>query len=541
MTSSIVKQQIQHIIADLDKAYHFTMIASKKEEELYEKKYAISDWIYCLYANEEKTGNTNPDYRSSLDWLIKQFYQSKENIAHWDKNWVIDDNSTVYAKRFGKFCISKNGQYKLVSPEEFISSDSAHQQKFVDLKIKRLEIFNNSWFYFKGNKYLGTSFLTRLYFNFNYDFEKIVAFSKTLCDELNQWYIPFEYKFATKATNRYDTGVLYTSQEYYYIVFYLIKKIVSGKQYADLFGEETLAFTQRTALKGISFGEEPPVRSSSFGRYRADIMADSYIDYYKKLKTGKKAPKLDHFILNTLIEVGFNTKDFFRNPNTHYPYDFSIFKRKAGSGKASSIDISDKYLFWALNAGKLICKQAIIINQKSKVNCFWLSSLEDEAQSEEYKLVDNSFTNGRLGIIYFLARLYSYFPHEYIFKDICEIVLTSVHSTDALSYESNSHYINQIKKYLKSKNKPSKINTKKVPVSSEKASFLTKEIDSLLENSNTYSVVSNHAPQPIVHKGYSAIGMTLLGIYEKDTFLVEEFEVYYAKEAFLKLINHTIF
>ncbi|RYX90981.1 hypothetical protein EON78_06830, partial [bacterium] len=184
--TSISKQQIQHIIADLDKAYNPVMLASTREEELYEKKYAISDWIYCLYANEEKAENSNTDYKDALGWLIEQFYQSKENIAYWDKNWTFDESSTVYAKRFGKFCISKSGQYKLVSPEEFISSSDTHaQQKYVDLKIKRVEITNNSWFYFRGNKYLGTSFLTRLYFNFNYNFEQIAAFSKDLCHELN--------------------------------------------------------------------------------------------------------------------------------------------------------------------------------------------------------------------------------------------------------------------------------------------------------------------------------------------------------------------
>ncbi len=536
--SSATRQQIQHIIASLDNTYHTVMLKSNREEDLYEKKYAISDWIYCLYANDEKEQNHNQDYKDSLDWLIEQFYESKENIAYWDKNWTIDENSTVYARRFGKFCISKSGELKLVSPEEFISSsDTNHQHKYVDLKIKRIEITNNAWFYFRGNKYLGTAFLTRLYFNFNYDFEKVVSFSRTLCDELNRWFIPFEYKFATRKTERYDKGVLYTSREHYYIVFYIVKKIVSDKKYGDLFCESTLAFTKKTSLKGISFGEEPPVRSSSFGRYRADIMADIYIDYYKNLKNNKKTRGLNHFFHKRLIEAGFSTKDFFRNPHTNYPYDFSLFKKKTISRHNTSACLTDKYLTWALNAGKLICKQAIIIEQNNRVNACWLSIIEDEFQQAEYRLTDNSFDEGRLGIVYFLSKLYSYFPDEYILKDICEIVLSDIVADNVPACT----YICQIQQWLKAgAGKPV---TKKAQnhLFAKQAAALQDKIDALLHKTNTYSAVRNEAPQPIINKGYAAIGLILLALHENNTDELLTLEASFAEEAFLKLINQTMF
>lgn len=539
MTSK-AKREIRHIIADLDAAYNATMKSAIREEDLYEKKYAISDWIYCLYANEEKADNNNTDYKGSLEWLIEQFYQSKDNIAYWDKNWTFDENSTVYAKRFGKFCISKSGEYKLVSPEEFISSsDSNTHHKYVDLRIKRVEISNNTWFYFRGNKYLGTAFLTRIYFNFNYDFEKIVSFSKDLHNALNNWGIPFEYKFATKKTERYDKGVLYTTREHYYIVFHIIKQLSAQTQYTDLFGEEILAFTKETALRGISFGEEPPVRSSSFGRYRSDIMADIYIDYYKLQKTSKRTKKLERFFFQKLLETGFSTKDFFRNPNTCYPYDFSVLNQKPHAIAFQSNNYEDKYLTWALNAGKLICKQAIVINQANKTNCFWWSLVEDEFQQTEYRRVDDSFYEGRLGIIYFLAKLYSYFPQEYIFKDICKIVLANI-PKEALS-STNAQYIKQISTYLKPKKKVLSKKGSKESLISKNLSPLQDEIDTLLNNTNSYSFVTNDAPQPIINKGYTGIGLSLLAIFENNTNEIANLKPYYAKETLLKLINHTVF
>lgn len=540
--SSISNQQIQHIIKDLDNNYSSSMLESRRDEDLYEKKYEISDWIYCLYANDDKRENSNPDYADSLDWLIEQFYESKENIAHWDKNWTFDDNSTVYARRFGKFCISKSGEYKLVSPEEFISSsDGNHLHKYVDLKIRRIEITNNSWFYFRGNKYLGTAFLTRLYFNFNYDFEKIASFSKALCEELNRWYIPFEYKFATKQTGRFDTGVLYTAREYYYIVFHIVKKIASDTKYNDLFDEATLTFTKKTKLKGISFGEEPPIRSSSFGRYRADIMADIYIDYYKHLKNNKKPSGLNNFFHKKLTEFGFNTGDFFRNPDTNYPYDFSVFKRKTSYRKEVANPPSDKYLIWALNAGILICKQAIIIAQKNKVKCCWLSIIEDEFQHADYRLVDNSFADGRLGIVYFLAKLYSYFPQEYVLKDICEIVFADISSTNIPLSKSVSDYLKQIKRCLKVSNAPSGAEKQKKYSFTENTFSIKNKVDVILSGTHKYTPVNNEAPQPIINKGYAAIGLILFAIYENNTDELALWEEYYSEEAFYKLINHTIF
>lgn len=540
--NSTARQQIQHIISDLDNAYHIKMAKTKREEELYKQKCAISDWIYCLYANDEKAENNNQDYKDLLGYLIEKFYGSKDNISLWDKNWTFDDNSTVYAKRFGKFYISKGGQYKLVSPEEFISSsDNSQHHKYIDLKIKRLEIYNDSWFYFRGNKYLGTTFLTRLYFNFNYDFETIVTFSKQLCDELNHWFIPFEYKFATKKTERYDKGVLYTSREHYYIVFQIIKKLASEESYNGLFGEATLAFTKKTSLKGISFGEEPPVRSSSFGKYRADIMADIYIGYYKGLKNNKKSGNLINFFHKKLLESGFNTKDFFRNPNTNYPYAFSVFRKKIAYKKQAMAHASGKYLEWALNAGKLICKQAIIIEQKGKINCCWMSLIEDEFQYAGYQLTDDSFTEGRLGIIYFLGRLYSYFPKEYIFKDICEIVLADIHRiSDSLSGTSTT-YINQIRQWLKTGKHSSNIKNDDKYLQVGQAASIRNRIDAVLNIPHTYSVVGNEAPQPIINKGYAGIGLILFAIYENNADELAKSEGYYSQEALLKLTNQIIF
>jgi len=534
------KQEIRHIIADLDAAFNAIMTSAKRDEDLYEKKYAISDWIYCLYANEEKADNNNTDYKGSLEWLMEQFYESKDNIAYWDKNWTFDENSTVYAKRFGKFCISKSGEYKLVSPEEFISSsDSNTHHKYVDLRIKRVEISNNAWFYFRGNKYLGTAFLTRIYFNFNYDFEKIVSFSKDLHNALNNWGIPFEYKFATKKTERYDKGVLYTTREHYYIVFHIIKQLSAEAQYADLFGEDILSFTKKINLKGISFGEEPPIRSSSFGRYRADIMADIYIDYYKCQSTNKNTKRLESFLLQKLLQIGFSIKDFFRNPNTYYPYHFSVFNQKSQTTISQANNFSDKYLMWALNAGKLICKQAIVINQANKPNCFWWSLIEDEVQQTEYRRIDDSFYEGRLGIIYFLAKLYSYFPQEYIFKDICKIVMANIPK----EYPNNktAQYIKQISTYLKPKKKVLNRNQNKELWLTKDLISLKDEIDILLNNTTTYFFVSNDAPQPIINKGYAAIGLFLLALFENNACEGVNLKPYYSKDALLKLMNHTLF
>ena len=138
------RKQIEVILSDVDAVYQSQMLLAKKEEDLYGKKYDISNRIYSSYAFDRQETNENLDYKESLDWLSAHFYQSKEHVSFWDKSWTIDEHSTLYAKRYGQFYISKGEQFKLVSPGDFIASTTLpNQEKSADLRITRLEILDN--------------------------------------------------------------------------------------------------------------------------------------------------------------------------------------------------------------------------------------------------------------------------------------------------------------------------------------------------------------------------------------------------------------
>ncbi|WP_259014270.1 T3SS effector HopA1 family protein [Emticicia fluvialis] len=529
------RKQIDSILVNVDSAFQPQMLLARKEEELIGKKYAISDQIYCLYANVTEQEKLNEDNKESFNWLAKQFYQSDEQLNTWDKNWTLDEQSVRHAKRHGKFYLCKGEQYKLVSAGDFVSSSSfPNQDKIVDLRIKRLEILDNAWFYFRGIKYLGSSFITRIYFHFNYDFETIARFSKDLQDELNNWLIPFEYKFAIRKNSRLDNAVLYTAREHYLIVFYIVKKIATAPQYADLFGSATLPFTKKTVLRGITFGEEPPIKNSSFGKYRADILAEIYIEYYQTRTANISKQRLSGFVKKRLLEMGFNLDDFFRNPQSKYPYDFSILSKAFNGSKRYNPLSENNYLNWALHIGRLICRQALVINQKGKTHCYWLSLIEDETSSFEYRLTDDSFNEGRLGIIYFLAKLYSYFPNEYLFRFLCKTVLKDISATMP-GVSDNYQFIEEINKCLDFK-LPKRLKKKQIH-----NHLLVNEIVNTLNETDSYTKIDNDGPQPIIKMGYSAIGLILLAIAEGNLTDLIKLEGFYAKDTLLKIINQVKF
>lgn len=537
MTKNSIKQ-IEVAISDVDSVYHFEMLLAQKEEDFWSKKNDISDRIYSLYANDKPNEQDNADFSQSFNWLMWLFYQSNENISLWDKNWAFDEHSILFAKRYGMFYLSKGEQFKLVSPGDFVSSTSfPHQEKSVDLRIKRLELLDNSWFYFRGNKQMDTSLLTRIYFHFNYDFKTISAFSKDLYEELNNWFIPFEYKFFARQTNRWDTGVLYSIREHYFVVFYLVKKIASNNKYADLFKEETPYFTKVTALKGIGFAETPPAKNTSFGKYRADILADIYIDFYRNSINKIKAPTLKSYVKRRLLEMGFDIKDFFRNQESCFPYDFSILNKNIILNRIQKDQSLSNYLNWAFQIGVIITKQAIIIAKKGKSHCCWFSLIEDETGNFEYRLTDDSYIEGRLGIIFFLAKLYGYFPNEYIFKFICRTVLKDIRRNKKYSPQEEQTMI-KIEKHLKIRVSVKPDDNKQKSVSDYQ---LTHEIYQILNAPSSYSKLNNEAPQPVLNKGYSAIGLMLLAIHESKEQDLNHLSDYYSKETLMKIINQVKF
>lgn len=393
-----------------------------------ELKMEVFERIYSKYSNS-KAVSTNSQITFTFDEL-KEKLLGNQSVIYWDKNWSFKNSSSNFAHQYGQYLLYKAGESHLVEPEKFILSDdvvSDNDFTYVNIKIKLLNDRNSegtSWFWINGKNYLSNFSLIKFYFSFTQDpsnSERILDFFKYLTDELNVRGIPFQLKFEKEFTERYENAVLYTQSSHYFVAFHVVKKYYDT--YRDIFRQNNLLFTKKI-LPEIAFAEEPSIRGMSFGRLRSLEILNAITQYY----TTPKSSSIFYFVKNQLEKKGYSIEELYRNPQTHFNYDFSIFSTNYNYNLNSNNNSKNQER--ALFIGRILCRQATIFVENGKTTCHWISVLKDDPdenpETVEYHKVNDSFLQGRLGIIYFLAHLYKRFPDDWILKEICEIVLGSI-------------------------------------------------------------------------------------------------------------------
>lgn len=502
----------------------------------------INDFAYRYYSNSflktfnSKSTEKPPEW--NFDDLKKALRIPDENIT-WDRCWSFKNTSAHFAKLYGQYFVTKAGESKLIEPEKFIINDDVIDDKTsVNIKInifEKLKVENHMWYMLSGNKSLSYYNIIRFYFSFNYDvYQDAIDFIADLREALNDNFIPFELKFEVVFSERYDNMVLYTQQEHYFIVLLLIHQLYSSHNKRGIFRSNHPLFTKQL-YDGISFAEDPNQLRQSFGSNRAALLSDIFIQYHEQKRKNKSIEaffidKIRQSFITKGLNDFFDIEDFFRNPNSKFPYDFDVqkyFENRKNFSKYSALQNNlNPILFAAYQIGKIICNKAIIINENNKTKCNWTYFIHDEFDEDSTicRLVGEDFASGKLGIAFFLANLSSFFNKDFVFQIVCELILDELYETKEMTiYKEIRETLNLAKSFNYNTVIPKKnsltINQTTYKLL-ENLFTIESNIDEIvaeLMEKEYYSLNGQHSFNPTLNDwGLSKLGLALLEIYQKE-------------------------
>lgn len=428
-----IETQIKNLFKLLDENFKNKDFTGGDSYDYHSLELKIRDFIYKKYANisddANKKSQTCDDIKTEseekLEELIKALNARNGNIE-WDKNWSYVKEKNSYSKQFGQFLLYKAGEYRLVEPFHFIDEGTAHHladegNHYVNIKIINAELLRSEggfWYYVRGRHYLGNIAIVRFYLNLNSEFKNTLKFVKVLYDTLNSRQIPFHFKFSDTMDSRTDSAVLYFHQEHYHIVFLVFQQVYL--QFHTFFDNATPFFTKRFGLPGVGFAEDPMVSGESFGLSRAKIIAQIYSNYYRI----NCSQSLYKFFTESIAQLGYQVEEFYRNPNTFFPYDFSVFSKIDTVREIQNIK-SNKLPIYVAN---LICKQAIVTNYNGKVSINWMgANNENEYDFDEifYKKID---IVAKKSILNYLITVYKYFKKDWLIEYYCKILIENINA-----------------------------------------------------------------------------------------------------------------
>lgn len=502
--------------------------------ELISYKIKLKNKIYKIYVNP----NLNLDVNYSYDRLVKikkanlgcleKYLKIIGNQIFYNQGWQFEDSSRNFSQILGQYLLFKGGEYRLVSPMDFISKrkNTSDGTEVVDIRVCLLEGDENSdWFFINGENILGENSILRIYFNFTFTpeesgYDKICIVIARLVDELNNRIIPFKLKLSPFNGNRSDSAVLYFQRTNMYTVFYVINKLFNQNQAgnlnntfdkflkifsskifrsqsetyfnpASILNPNTPLFTKKL-FNGIGFAEDIGQGKESFGENISEVIASLYQKY-------KLNPEIK--LSEELTLIGLNHDEMYRNPCTRYPYDFSLLENPSNE-KPFNIEVNRlTYFKYAFFAGKLIVKNVILTFENGKRNVNWLCPEFNDLNDFSYKFVDNSFLSGRLGIAFFLFSLFEKIPNEIIFKTITIDILKQLTENEFQGFELDCF------NYLEKKTSGLKA---ELNISVFTDSFSIHSIVSDIKQRKVYDNEKNIALNPTIKSGFSGIGLHIL-------------------------------
>ncbi|MFN3849784.1 MAG: T3SS effector HopA1 family protein [Spirosomataceae bacterium] len=445
------KKSIKSIVEKLDtrtftKSINENIIDCKEVVyEYYSLKYAI------VLASEHET--------DSKIFNQNEIEENKEALGlidyfEYDKYWL----STIKKEhkedkefRENQLIIKKVARTERAYPGEFLIKNKSElvESRYILDAISITKIKSKDDIYFRGKTYIGElDDIIRFYLNIKSS-EKVKLIADTIIKYFNEFEIPFELKYYTseKDFNRADTCVLYVKGSYFTTALFILG--VLYVKFKDSFRSDLPLFVKKIA-DGIGFAESPQNPSISFGEKRAYLIAEAYI---LNLNSQNKLACILDFIKNK----GYDLDNFQINPKSYRHYKLNIFDK----GKLQNIEtfgkfknypkiyqtwfnkiiafskykLKKEYIQSAYKIAKILCNEAIWIDDK---NCKWISGYIDKNDKKlKYKLIDDTFDDGSLGIALFLSRIYFYFDNVLILETILgainsllERVTNKNHTTD---------------------------------------------------------------------------------------------------------------
>ncbi|MCU0325187.1 MAG: T3SS effector HopA1 family protein [Spirosomaceae bacterium] len=435
-------QQIDFVIGKLDESFKERIIEAVRysdSKELFMIETEVKKQVYLIYSNiSTDVDETEADEFLQEEKLKKLIKKLGGKSVVWDKNWSLVDTNQNYSKIYGQFLVFKAGEYRLVEPGGFVfdaeTEDLPKNGKYVNIRIKKAEILTSdggNWFFVRGNHFIGLTSLVRVYINFRYDFDRILNFIEKLDSELNRRFIPYNLKLTTQSSTRFDSTVIYFQKEHYYIVFLVLNKLI--RKYSDILQDGIPFFTKQVGLKGVGFAEDPMKIGDSFGMNRARLISKIYVDYFRE----KCHFDCFSFVKKELTNKGFCVNEFFRNPNTNFPYDFEILTKEFEFSVGKVFNFDKYFTKIPLMIAYIICKQAIVISKNGKSSCHWMEAQKTyNFTNLLYKKVKSE---DKLRILIFFNKLLKIYSSDWILAHFTNIITEDLLKTAPTLLNDNAY------------------------------------------------------------------------------------------------------
>ena len=276
----------------------------------------------CYTRSNGSKENKEPEDDSSILSLLREANTSAELF---DGGWQVDEIESS-----GNIRVRKGGYKRYTFAGDFLREHFGQGalKKNELVKIKAYpEYFgeegNEGIFYYVFGSTMYESnqmMIARLYFHVKP--ECAADLVRYITSEFNRFSIPFQFKCLNNASlyTRSDAAVLYLEKRYVNFVFDLLQASINTV--SPWLNESIPMFTFPLA-KGIGFAENPFSSDESFGSNRCRIVAQGILNAWKE-----KLPKTDWMesILQHIRKSFLIPEAFYLNPNSHYPYSFSLLE-----------------------------------------------------------------------------------------------------------------------------------------------------------------------------------------------------------------------
>lgn len=405
---------------------------------------ALSSLIYKWYYGE---------FDPKLIGIKSKLEHSKETVGlpplvgaalttnlWWEVEGITSNKSVVVRKTSEKRCVAA-GEYIITKNTipKYQTDISKSDQTYVSLYYPRFFVrpndekrqSNDLWILSEIPLRQDYANWTRFYFHLNEDLEGIRFFVNELSSRLNERAIPFEIKLRNARSSYYraDTGILFLHRQHFIASIDTIAIVYNQLKTNGYLREQTPKFTKvfrdrsrkvlvdtfkltQKKFGGLAFGENPLVVDQSFGKWRANIIAQILVDNWTSANWLR-------VVKRELLQRGFNIHEMYRNPfdtQDEFSFRYDLLEErlknvpKAGSDLANTIELlpSQRFLKAAQKIAFVLCREAIWYDNV----CTWIAFKLDAEKQPYFETVTAC---ERDGIGLFLAGMAMLCPNEQIF------------------------------------------------------------------------------------------------------------------------------
>ncbi|MCU0469904.1 MAG: T3SS effector HopA1 family protein [Arcicella sp.] len=281
---------------------------------------ALQNLIYTEFYTKSTFQNSNYPTPEAVHQFSKKLRDVNTSKERFDEGW------TVISVDYQGVILAQKGSYKRhVQSGEYIGVScfgrKPQQGDTLKLFVRKDYYEPEGGFYFVFGEHQAEQNLQQnVRFYFNIKAEGSTRLVEQISTQLNLYQVPFQFKCLNHESlyQRADSAVLYLEKRYCSLTMRLLSAMIDTiKPYLK---PDVPAFTLKLH-DGIGFAENPLNPNESFGTNLSKVIANGIVS-----AVNQRMPKnlWKQEILKQIQLRHLNINQLYLNPNTQFPYQFSI-------------------------------------------------------------------------------------------------------------------------------------------------------------------------------------------------------------------------